>query len=144
MSHAAAPYRTARPRLPGSGSDRPERSDDRAARMLGCSPDRAKRLRLWLLPESITAILTACLDDSVKRESFRRVCLTALSAEPAPDLTPDLILEAAEADAREDVSRTEFLIGEPTESERLAMITNLRAELAAKTDLLRALEARSR
>jgi hypothetical protein len=114
--------------------------DEKAARMLGCSPGHAKQLRLSTIPESIVAILAAAHDSPTQRESFRRACLTALSAEPTPDLTPDLILEAAEADAREDVARTEFLIGEPTESERRAMVTNLRAELAAKADLLRALE----
>jgi len=108
--------------------------------MLGCSADHAKRLRLWIVSEAITAVLVACRDDATKREDFRRRCLAALSAEEVKDPTPDLIMEAALADAREDVSRQAATMGAMTEAERHIWIRDLREELGAKADLLRALE----
>lgn len=111
--------------------------------MLGCSSRHAKALRLSEIAESITAILAACHDDPGKCEAFRRHCLTALSAEPAPDLTPDLILEAAQASADMVVAMQAATVdGQITETERRTLVRLQREELGADANLIRALENR--
>ena len=108
--------------------------------MLGCSADHAKRLRLSIIPESIVAILAATRDDCTKRECFRRVCLTALSAEPEVSLTPRLLVDAQAADMAEDVAETAWL-AEPTPERRESLIRASERALALEADRLRALRA---
>lgn len=141
MSATVQPHGALAPRRDDPSGFPREKADTRVARMLGCSTDHAKRLRLSIIPEGITAIMTATRDDPAKSEAFRRVCAVALSLEAQPDLTPDLILAAATGDAAEDVARTLALVdGEITPSERRVWCQRLREEIGAKAHLLRALE----
>jgi len=117
-----------------------ERLDERVARMLGTSPEKAKRLRLTEVAEAITAILAAGLCDAVKAENFRRQVLVAASAEQAPDLTAALELEAEQADAAESVAEVAHRL-DPTPRTLRNRILATREEIARQTALLRALEA---
>lgn len=109
--------------------------------MLGCSDQHAKDLRLGGVADRITAILAGHADDPEKLENFRRQCWTALSLEPSPDLTPELVVDAATADAREDASRTAALLYPNDPARQAAYQRDLRAEVATKLELLRAREA---
>lgn len=119
-----------------------ERLDERVARMLGISPDRAKRLRLSEVCETIVAILAGGHDEPVKTENFRRQVLVAISGEQAPALTPALELEAETADAAESVAEAAHRLN-PCSKTLRARILATREEIARQTVLLRALEAQA-
>ena len=117
-----------------------ERLDERAARMLGVSPERVKRMRLVDIREFTVAILAAGYDETVKAENFRRQVLVAASAEQAPDLTAALELEAEQADAAESVAEVAHRL-DPNPRTLRNRILATREEIARQTALLRALEA---
>lgn len=137
-AHVRQRYGDPPPRVSASGCSR---GDSRAARILNCSEQHAKDLRLGGVADRITAILTGHADDPEKLENFRRQCWTALSLETAPSLTPELVVDAATADAREDASRTAALVYPDDPAKQAAYDRDLRAEVAAKLEVLRAREA---
>lgn len=114
-------YGAANPAPAPSGYPR-EKTDQRVGRMLHCSPDHAKRLRLHLVPDAIAAIVL-CTDD-----------------DPAPALTPDLWRQAQSTDAVEDMAETAYLSDRSPEN-LAALIRAEEMALAAATHRLRALKA---
>lgn len=117
-----------------------ERADEAAARMLGIGPDRAKKLRLGLIAQSITSILTACRNDPEKRENFRRAVLDAAAETAQPVLSPSLLLACQEADSAEDVAEVAYL-SEPSEANRENLARKIERDIALSTDRLRALRS---
>lgn len=141
MGHPIPRYGATSHRAPVSGLLRAEKVDECAARMLGVGPDRAKRLRLHLIPESITAILTACRNDAEKATNFRRSVLAAVAGTEPLNYSPTLLLDATAKSAETDLAALAASLDGMTDSERRTLIAKLKTEIAADTELLNALEA---
>lgn len=133
-------YGAANPGPAPSGYPR-EKTDQRVGRMLHCSPDHAKRLRLHLVPDAIAAIVLCTDADPAKAAAFREACQTALGTRPAAAvLTPDLWRQAQSTDAVEDMAETTYL-SDRTPENLAALIRAEEMALAAATHRLRALKA---
>lgn len=134
--HPAPP----RPRLSGS-----PRVDEKAADLLRCSADHAKRLRIAKVPEAIVAILTACTNDTEKADTFRRRCEDALALGDTPvDLSPALLRRVFHADAEGDAALGVAAIDGITPAEAQQILPRIRMKVAVLADLARALERRAR